>query len=108
MSTGFDKKSEKPLNGVNIYRGIITGYSLCMTLYEYYAVFPDGEIQEIAGPIAPNALVDVNATPHTIPLATIKTLAYRVAVKRTFEDRGVVETRYLLEQLTADELIEYT
>lgn len=79
-----------------------------MTLYEYYAVFPNGDIQEISASLPPGAIVDVNAIPHRLPLPTIRTLAYRIAVKRTSENRGVVETRYILEQLSAQDLIEYT
>lgn len=79
-----------------------------MTLYENYIVFPDGEEREINHKIGMGDLVDLNGFPLDIPLATNRMLAYHVAQKRTREDRGVITTRYYLEQLNANELLDYT
>ncbi|QEJ94049.1 hypothetical protein [Treponema phagedenis] len=79
-----------------------------MILYEYYLVFPDGERQEIPYPVQVYSLVDMNGRALNIPLPTNKMLAYQVSGKRTFEERGIVQTFYLLEQLDANELMEFT
>jgi len=78
-----------------------------MTLYENYAVFPDGENREIEHTLQPGDLVDINAYPLDLPLPTNRMLAYQVSIKRTNEERGVITTRYFLEQLNADELMAY-
>lgn len=79
-----------------------------MTLYENYIVFPDGEQREISHSIRMDDLVDLNGFPLDIPIATNRMLAYHVAQKRTREDRGIITTLYYLEQLNANELLEYT
>ena len=79
-----------------------------MTLYENYIVFPDGENREITHRIGIGDLVDINGFPLSTPLATNRMIAYHVARKRTEEERGIITTMYYLEQLNANELLEYT
>lgn len=78
-----------------------------MTLYEYYMIFPDGEQQEISSPIPAGALVDMNGNMLPARLPTHKMIVYEVAGKRTLEERGLVRIMYILEQLSADELLDY-
>lgn len=78
-----------------------------MTLYEYYIIFPDGEKQEINHPLNVGMLIDVNGNILPEKLKTNKTLAYQISSKRTLEQNGIVQTIYMLEQLSADELLDY-
>lgn len=79
-----------------------------MTLYEFHLVFPDGQTQEIRHQLRGGELVDVNGLELSVPLPTNRMLAYRIARKRTAEDRGLVVTWYFLEQMTAMDLLGYT
>lgn len=80
-----------------------------MTLYEYYLVFPEGDIQELAGPIPISSFVDMNGKALPLPLPTNRMIAYQVAQKRTVQpEPGILRTYYLLEQLDANELSAYT
>lgn len=78
-----------------------------MTLYEYYIIYPDGEKQEIDGPVSAGSFLDINGRilPHQLP--TNKMIVYQVQGKRTIEDRGIIRTLYFLEQLSAEELLDY-
>ena len=78
-----------------------------MTLYEYYMIFPDNDTQEISGPLSIGSLYDMNGRTVYPPLPTNKMIIYQVCGKRTREERGIVSTYYILEQLTADELRAY-
>ncbi len=78
-----------------------------MTLYEYYLIFPDGERQEIFSPVNVGKLVDMNGNPLPDRLPTNKMIAYQVASKRTIEERGIVQILYSLEQLNANELLDF-
>ena len=82
-------------------------YSVGMTLYEYYMVFPDGDTQEISGALAIGSLYDMNGNRLTPPLPTNKMIVYQVCGKRTREERGIVATYYTVEQLDAAELRAY-
>ena len=82
-------------------------YSVGMTLYEYYMVFPDGDMQEIFGSVAVGLLYDMNGNRLTPPLPTNKMIVYEVTGKRTREERGIVATYYTMEQLDAAELRGY-
>jgi hypothetical protein len=84
------------------------GYSNGMTLYENWVVFPDGENREITHCIGIGDIVDINGYPLSLPLPTNRMIAYHVAGKRMAEERGIVTTKYYLEQLNADELMAYT
>ncbi|UTC48162.1 hypothetical protein [Treponema vincentii] len=78
-----------------------------MTLYEYYMVFPDGDTQEVSNTLAIGSLYDMNGNRLMPPLPTNKMIVYQVAGKRTREERGIVATYYILEQLDALELRAY-
>lgn len=78
-----------------------------MTLYEYYMIFPDNDAQEISGPLSIGFLYDMNGQAIYPPLPTNKMIIYQVSGKRTREERGVIATYYIMEQLTADELRVY-
>lgn len=78
-----------------------------MTLYEYYMIFPDGDVQEISRPLSIGAFFDMNGQPLSVPLPTNKMIVYEVQGKRTREERGIVATYYQMNQLTADELLHY-
>lgn len=78
-----------------------------MTLYEFYIVFPDGEVQEITHRLGISDIVDINGNVLTPPLPTNRMLAYHVSGMRTSEERGLVITKYMLEQFNSQELFEY-
>lgn len=82
-------------------------YSIGMTLYEYYMVFPDGDAQEIYGALEIGSLYDMNGYRLTPPLPTNKMIVYQVCGKRTCEERGIVRISYTMEQLDAAELRAY-
>jgi|GEM_PF-187503 hypothetical protein len=82
-------------------------YSIDMTLYEYYMIFPDGDAQEISGALEIGSLYDMNGYPLTPPLPTNKMIVYQVCGKRTREERGIVRISYTMEQLDAMELRAY-
>ena len=82
-------------------------YSVAMTLYEYYMVFPDGDTQEVSNTLAIGSLYDMNGNRLMPPLPTNKMIVYQVCGKRTREERGIVATYYALEQLDAAELRAY-
>lgn len=79
-----------------------------MTLYEFHIVFPEGETQEISRELRTGDIVDINGNPLPLPLPTNRMIAYHVSGKRTAEERGLVVTWYMLEQLNAMELLAYT
>ena len=78
-----------------------------MTLYEYYIVYPDGEKQEIGGPVSIGAFLDINGNDLPQRLPTNKMIVYQVQSKRTIENRGIVQIIYVVEQLDAEELLDY-
>jgi hypothetical protein len=78
-----------------------------MTYPEYYAVFPDGDTQELDGPLRIDALVDLNARPLELPLSTERMIAYRVAKIRRQEGRGEEATYHYLELVPTAELRAY-
>ena len=78
-----------------------------MFIAEYFIVFPEGDAQEIKGRLALNQLVDINGNPLDLPLPTNRMLAFRVEKVQTKEHKGGSETYHFLEQVSADELLEY-
>ncbi len=78
-----------------------------MTTSEYFAVFPDGDRQELDYPLRIDALVDLNARPLPLPLPTNRIIAYRVVKIRKQESRGEETTLHYLELVPADELLAY-
>lgn len=79
-----------------------------MTIYEYYVVYPDGDRQEIPGPLEFDALVDLNGQPLPLPLSTARMIAYRVVKIRRSEERGEAVTLHYVELVPAAELLRYT
>ena len=74
---------------------------------EYFVVFPEGDTQEIHGRLSLNQLVDVNGNPLRLPLPTNRMVAFRVNKVKTNDYKGGSETFHYLEQLSANELMEY-
>ena len=79
-----------------------------MFIREYFIVFPEGDVQEIQGRLTINDMVDINGNPMALPLPTNKMIVYRVSKISTNETKGSSGTYHHLEQLSADELLEYT
>jgi hypothetical protein len=99
---------EPPPGGVKLARNPALGYALTMRIDEYFIVFPEGDVQAIAGRLRVNALVDINGYELDLPLASNKMIVFRVARVQVKENRGGSETLHYLEQLSAGELIPYT
>jgi len=78
-----------------------------MMSYEYFAVFPDGDAQEIQGPLRIDELVDLNGRPLPLPLTSPRVIAYRVLKIRKREDKGEEATYHYLELVSAAELLHY-
>lgn len=70
-------------------------------------MYPEGDVQEIDGPLSVLALVDLNGKPLSLPLKTARQIVYRVVGVRTRETRNGEERYYLLEQVGVEELEEY-
>ena len=71
-------------------------------------VYPEGDIQEIDWSLRFHQVVDVTGRPLSLPLSTVRMLAYRVCRVSTEENRNEEITRYHLEQLLPADLREYT
>jgi len=78
-----------------------------MQIDEYFIVFPEGDVQQIAGRLPFNSLVDMNGNVLYPPLQTNKMIVFRVNGIKTDEKKGTSETFHFLELLSADELSEY-
>jgi len=78
-----------------------------MFMTDYFIVFPEGDTQEIRGRLPLNQLVDVNGVPVKLPLPTNRMVVFRVNKVKTNDYKGGSETFHFLEQLSAEELIEY-
>ena len=78
-----------------------------MQIDEYFIVFPEGDVQQIAGRLPFNSLVDMNGNVLYPPLPTNKMIVFRVNGIKTDEKKGTSETFHFLELLSADELSEY-
>jgi len=79
-----------------------------MQIYEYYIVFPEGDVQEVQGRLPFNTLVDINGNILSLPLPTNKMIAFKVAGIKTEEKRGETITYHLLDLLSAEELLEFS
>lgn len=75
--------------------------------YEYYIVFPEGDEQEVSGPLRIDELVDMNGQPLALPLPTPRMIVYRVVKIRRREDKGEEATYHYLELVSASELLSY-
>ena len=78
-----------------------------MFMTDYFIVFPEGDAQEIHGRLPLNQLVDINGNPLALPLQTNRMIVFRVAKISTNEYKGGKEIYHYLEQLSANELLEY-
>ena len=78
-----------------------------MTIYTSLLVYPEGDTQEAIQSLKINQLVDVNGMPLALPVATVKMIAYRVYKITRSETKGETITRYHLELVRRDEMIEH-
>jgi hypothetical protein len=78
-----------------------------MTIDEYYIMYPEGESQEIEAPLRIDELVDLNGSPLPLPLASPRTIAYRIVKIRHTEERGVHAVFHYAELVSAAELLAY-
>ena len=78
-----------------------------MYMTEYFIIFPEGDTQEIRGRLTLNQLVDVNGNPLDLPLPTNRMVVFRVEKIRTNDYKGGSQTYHFLEQVSANELLEY-
>ena len=92
---------------INIAWNLMPGYALDMYMTDYFIIFPEGDSQEIQGRLRLNQLVDVNGNPLELPLQTNRMVVFRVAKISVNEYKGGNETYHYLEQLSAQELMEY-
>ncbi|MFP4114809.1 MAG: hypothetical protein ACOC0E_01630 [Spirochaetota bacterium] len=70
-------------------------------------IYPEGDTQEIEWPLRFNQVVDVSGRPLSLPVPTIRMLAYRVRSISNDETRNEYVTKYYLEQLFPGDLSEY-
>ena len=75
-----------------------------MTLYEYYLIYPEGDIVEINHEIPTSSIVNIYGEVLSKNLLNTKTLCYYVAKKQCKEERGIYQTFYTLEQLSLNQL----
>ena len=78
-----------------------------MTEYSHHLVYPEGDLQEAFQPLAINQLVDINGRPLTLPLPTLKMIVYRVYKITKSESRAEHCTKYHLELVRRDEMLEH-
>ena len=78
-----------------------------MFITEYFIVYPEGDTQEIQGRLSLNQLVDVNGKPLNTPLPTNRMIVFRISKITTDEYKGGKATYHHLEQVSAQELLEY-
>jgi hypothetical protein len=76
-------------------------------MYNYFIVFPEGDVQEIAGRLSVNELVDINGRRLDLPLPSNRMIVFRVARIKVEENRGSSETYHFLELMSAEELLPY-
>ena len=75
-----------------------------MWMEEHHIVYPEGDTQEISGPLRFNQLVGLNGVPVQLPLPNPKTIVYRVYRVSRDERKGETVVSYFLELVTGDEL----
>ncbi len=71
-------------------------------------VFPEGDTQEIEWTLNFGQIVDVSGRPLTLPVPTVRMLAFRVRRISTEETRNEDITSYSLEQLFPEDLAAYS
>jgi hypothetical protein len=79
-----------------------------MFMESHYLVYPDGDNQEIDGPVAFNALVGMNGEALRLPLPSSRMIVYRVYKVRREESRGERTSFYHLELVRGEELFSLT
>jgi hypothetical protein len=79
-----------------------------MTIDEYYIVFPEGDRQELRGPLRIDELVDLNGQPLALPLPSPRIIAFRVTKIRHLEERGLHSVYHYVELMSAYELVAYS
>ncbi len=67
-------------------------------------LYPEGDAKEIEHGLKVNQMVDLNGNPLELPLATAKTIVYRVWKVTTSEERKCEQITYHLELVTRPEL----
>jgi hypothetical protein len=82
------------------------GYASFMYTIGFYIVFPEGDAQEIGGPLSLNSLVDLNGNPLSFPLPTNRMIVFRVMKISARENKGGKETFHYLELVSAGELAD--
>jgi hypothetical protein len=70
-------------------------------------VFPEGDTQEIDGPLAINQMVDLNGRPLHPPLPTYRMIAFRVVKISTRQTRNEEIREHYVEIIPANELREF-
>lgn len=78
-----------------------------MTIVTNYAVFPEGDTQEIPHALRIDQIVDHNGFPLDLPLPTARMIAFRVVRIRHCEERGMHDILHYLELIPAFELEQY-
>ena len=71
-------------------------------------VFPEGDTQEIEWALNFGQIVDVSGRPLSLPVPTVRMLAFRVRRISTEETRNEDITSYSLEQLFPEDLAAYS
>ncbi len=71
-------------------------------------VFPEGDTQEIEWALKFGQIVDVSGKPLSLPVPTVRMLAFRVRRISTEETRNEDITSYSLEQLFPEDLAAYS
>jgi len=71
-------------------------------------VFPEGDTQEIEWALSFGQIVDVSGRPLSLPVPTVRMLAFRVRRISTEETRNEDITSYSLEQLFPEDLAAYS
>lgn len=75
-----------------------------MTLYEYYLIYPEGDVVEVNHEIPISAIFNIYGEELSKNSLNAKTLCYYVARKQIKEEIGIHKTFYTLEQLSLNEL----
>ena len=75
-----------------------------MTLYEYYLIYPEGDVVKLNNEIPVSSIVNICGKVLAKHSLNSKTLCYYVTKKQNREMKGINQTFYTLEQLSLNEL----
>jgi hypothetical protein len=75
-----------------------------MILYEYYLIYPEGDVVEINNEVPVSSIVNIYGEILSKNSLNNETLSYYIAKKQTREENGIHQTFYTLEQLSINEL----